>query len=71
MPALAGGARRLSAAASLPNPPQWSPDGEEIAYTVSDDTAIEILSVSTGESRRIVPKHSEGAFDLAWSPDGR
>ena len=71
MSALAGGARRLSGTGLDPNRPQWSPDGKEIAHAASDDTAIEILSVSTGESRRIVLKHSEGVYDLAWSPDGR
>ena len=70
MPALAGGARRLSATTAL-GPPQWSSDGKEIAYAVTGDTAIEILSVTTGESRRIVPTHSDGVFDLSWSPDGR
>ena len=69
MPALAGGARRLSGTASGPNRPQWSRDGQEIAYKVGNN--IEILSVSTGDTHRIVPQHSQGIFDLAWSPDGR
>ncbi len=71
MPALAGAARRLTAAAQ-DGRLQWSADGGEFAYVVLDEPpAIEIVSVSTGETRRITPRHSDGIFDLAWSPNGQ
>jgi Tol biopolymer transport system component len=45
----------------------WSPDGSQLAYTVSDE--VRILDVRTGSSRTIAAcdPFCEG---LAWSPDG-
>lgn len=74
MPALTGAVRRLTPTdVILGNAPQWSADGEEVAYAHRRDggAPIEIVSLSTGEARRIPLQHTIGAFDLAWSPDGR
>jgi Tol biopolymer transport system component len=45
----------------------WSPDGNEIVYGLTEGQGIEILNLQTQE-RRIV--HSQGK-DPRWSPDGR
>lgn len=74
MPALAGMPRKVTSAAGvIANPPQWSPDGAELAYVVFEDERffVEILSMSSGASKRVPFETTEGVFDLAWSPDGR
>ena len=69
MPVLAGTPRRVTAAS---NAPQWSSDGSELAYVATEEDGnrvVEILSIQTGEVRRLdLP---ESGVDLSWSPDGR
>jgi Tol biopolymer transport system component len=86
VPAL-GGSERLvtqSAAvspwpggASVGNRISWSPDGKWIAYadraTSSENNGIFLVSVETGEKKRLTtaPADFSGDLDPAFSPDGR
>lgn len=61
--------------------PQWSPNGESIAFVGEDDgqLKIQVLSVNSGRIRVIdIPPETHGAISvhpiyssLQWSPDGR
>jgi WD40 repeat protein len=47
-----------------------SPDGGLLA-TGSDDSAVRIFDVATGERRYFFPGHTNPVTRVAWSPDGR
>jgi Tol biopolymer transport system component/DNA-binding winged helix-turn-helix (wHTH) protein len=53
--------------------PRWSPDGSQIAFTVTteQDFGIYIVSAEGGSLRKLLP--GDHSFNLAstWSPDGR
>ena len=55
--------------------PQWSPNGTELAFldSVPNEEWLEIVSVQTGESRRLALPGAAllGRMDLTWSSDGR
>jgi Tol biopolymer transport system component len=56
----------------LPEPrmPQWSPDGEFLAYQVrGEEEGLAVRSVKTGEVRRI--RNLQYVPNPRWSPDGR
>jgi Tol biopolymer transport system component/tRNA A-37 threonylcarbamoyl transferase component Bud32 len=76
MSALAGTPRKVKSVSQLMwSPPQWSTQGTELACMVRDATGffIDILSLSTGDSRRLPIQGRKGniCFDLKWSPNGR
>jgi TolB protein len=50
----------------------WSPDGSQIAVTRFSNTGsqIQLVDVARGTSRPVTSEPG-GAFDPAWSPDGR
>ena len=52
--------------------PRWSPDGERLLYTASDDgsTQLFVRWMDTGQTARLtqLPSSPSG---IAWSPDGR
>ena len=52
--------------------PRWSPDDREIAFQRSSgrgfDTALEIVSLATGERREVA--RSESLMGFCWRPDG-
>jgi TolB protein len=52
--------------------PTWSLDGTRIAYAAFDSapSQIQVYNLSTRQWRNIT-SHPEGAYDPAWSPDGR
>jgi Tol biopolymer transport system component len=51
--------------------PSWSPDGERIVFTVND-TAIDVLTLATGERQRVVTAAGQEKFyGPAFGPDGR
>ncbi len=76
MPALGGIPRAVLTAAGMAEfggqAPQWSSDGTELACVVQDDSGffVEIVSLSTGESRRLPLPGVRSRFHLSWSPDG-
>ncbi|MFC2075527.1 protein kinase [candidate division KSB1 bacterium] len=82
MPALEGIARKIESTPEYPfwrrpGPPQWSTDGTELAYAVSDSglsySAV-IVSLQSGNStRHRLPGFEDGlpGWELSWSPDGR
>ena len=78
MSALGGPAQKVmnAAATSAINPhrPQWSVDGGALAgIVIGDDgnAAIEIVTLSSRESRRVQLPGSNFGFDPSWSPSGR
>jgi len=55
--------------------PVWSPDGNAIAFTASDDEKnpqdqIFVLRMDGGDARQIT-QAKNGVLNFAWSPDGR
>lgn len=79
MPALGGTPRRVASwppDGPYPGPPAWSPDGEELAFARGQTGVpwIEIVTVGSGESRRVVlptRPRSDVVADLSWSPNDR
>jgi Tol biopolymer transport system component len=81
MPALGGNPRRVAALRSdfllRDGPPQWSPDGRELACvrcTSWSEWLVEIVSLEGGASRRLPlpgPTNEPRGWELRWSPDGR
>ncbi len=86
MPALAGSARRVSSSNDMTtgDAPQFVDSGSSLAYRMrttarraagDDDlpTAVEIVSIASGETRTLLLPGTEGrgAFGLSWSPDRR
>jgi Tol biopolymer transport system component len=75
------GIRRLTHSGGSKSFPVWSPDGLQIAYAVEDDASLgatstlgwlEVVSVATGESRRVAYFDASklvDRFTLAWAPD--
>ncbi len=53
--------------------PQWSPDGQQIAYVTLPTRTSRILLVaaSGGASREAVPEPGQVQTDASWSSDGR
>lgn len=51
----------------------WSPDGQEIAYSVIRDGRLNIYvqNVDTGRERELLPSARVDYSGPAWSPDGR
>jgi Tol biopolymer transport system component/predicted Ser/Thr protein kinase len=72
-----GGLERKIAEIFPESRPAWSPDGNWLAISEKDSEtepfALSLLSVDTGEKRRLTspPKQSVGDLDPAFSPDGR
>jgi Tol biopolymer transport system component len=79
MSALGGTPRRVAATGSVyvapafVGTPVWSPDGAELGYVANEITGahIDLVTLSTRESRRLSLSSRESGFDLSWSPDGR
>jgi eukaryotic-like serine/threonine-protein kinase len=76
MSALGGPAQKVMSAsvANVPHRPQWSADGGALAGIVTGDdgnAAIEIVTLSSRESRRVQLPGSNFGFDPSWSPSGR
>jgi Tol biopolymer transport system component/predicted Ser/Thr protein kinase len=74
MPAFAGTPRRIVRDPGIePSRLEWSPDGSEVAYVVTDGAHgfVDIMSLDSGESRRLPLPDTVTAFDLDWSPNGK
>jgi len=66
---------------SVPNPPGlsgaealvWSPDGSQLAYTLTDATYDEHIAVTDGTSVAVLANAGtlESGFPLSWTPDGQ
>jgi Tol biopolymer transport system component len=65
VPVLGGSSRRLGEAVA--QAAAWSPDGQRIVYADGND--IFLANVDGSEAHKLVSA-PDGAFDLAWSPDG-
>jgi Tol biopolymer transport system component len=50
-------------------PPQWSPDGETLAFTANDD--VWLVGVDGSNRRRLLDSPDRSTADVSWSPDGR
>ena len=73
MPAAGGWPRRLSTDRKLvaywsDETPQWSPDGQQLAFTI--ESHVHVVNVAGGLPRKI-SDFTEGAFAPVWMPDGR
>jgi dipeptidyl aminopeptidase/acylaminoacyl peptidase len=66
--------RQLTQTAKMNGGPQWSPDGQHIAFCSKrgDDTAPQLYLISTqgGDAQRIT-QLSAGISDVRWLPDSR
>ena len=77
IPAIGGLERKVAEIFHSGGRPAWSPDGNWLAITERDSEAepfaLSLLSVETGEKRRLTspPKEFFSDFDPAFSPDGR
>ena len=79
IPAIGGLERKIAEILTdrPPLPPTWSPDGNWLAISQKDSEtdpfALSVLSVDSGEKRRLTtpPKEFFSDFDPAFSPDGR
>ena len=71
MPALVGAPRKVAKDVEPLGPPVWMNGGEELAYLVRD-RALEIVSLESGQKRRIaLPGESMRRVEASWSRDGR
>ena len=64
--------RQLVEGEGTTSSPRWSPDGAQLAFTLTDaddTTTIQILTLASGQ-RREVATLTTGQSGLAWSPDG-
>lgn len=51
--------------------PEWSPNGNKIAFTTNRDGNIEIYVVDAdGENEKRLTNHDQVDAELSWSPDG-
>lgn len=69
---LTGAATELVTSRKYLSSPSWSPDGKWLVYTADDeskDIQLEVLNVSTGESRALTVDH-QIYTDPVFSPDG-
>jgi Tol biopolymer transport system component len=67
-----------STASVFHSPPDWSPDGSELAYVVYENVDsrlepwLEINSIGTRQTRRArLPGTNVTRLDVSWSPDGK
>jgi Tol biopolymer transport system component/plastocyanin len=54
--------------------PAWSPDGQQIAFTLESGTAggeLYVMDIATGTARKLLDHPGWDDIDPAWSPDGR
>jgi len=58
-----------STSEGFPSSLAWSPQGDEISYSVGD--AINVLDVRTGKSHRFASFKDKFIDAIRWSPDGR
>ncbi len=70
-----GEARRLTASDYVKSEPQWSPDGEWIAYLSAVDgvygiAQLTLISAAGGEPRLLTADLDRWVQDFAFSPDG-
>ncbi|MEA1941989.1 MAG: S9 family peptidase [Pseudomonadota bacterium] len=64
--------RQLVEAEGTTSSPRWSPDGAQLAFTLTDaddTTTVQVLTLASGQ-RREVATLTTGQSGLAWSPDG-
>ncbi|MDQ3092363.1 MAG: hypothetical protein M3R46_12060 [Actinomycetota bacterium] len=65
------GARGFSnTGASILSRPEWSPDGQEVAFTSLETDQLVKLPVTGGRPRDLSPGDLDVAGPVAWSPDG-
>ena len=59
----------ISEAGGLPYvaPPEWSPDGEEVAVVVNN--SVEVKDAATDQTLYMLAGHVDGISMVAWSPD--
>jgi Tol biopolymer transport system component/C-terminal processing protease CtpA/Prc len=55
--------------------PEYSPDGEEVAF-LENRTGVSVLNIKSGKIRNILPEnraysYSDGDQSFRWSPDGK
>jgi Tol biopolymer transport system component len=64
--------RNLTDSAASDTNPDWSPDGDRIAFQSDRDGSQEIyVMAADGSDLRNLTQHESGDFGPAWSPDGR
>jgi dipeptidyl aminopeptidase/acylaminoacyl peptidase len=68
-----GAARQLTAGQSRDFSPQWSPDGQQIAFisTRGEKPQIYLIAVDGGEARQLTALPQGVAGGPQWSPDGQ
>lgn len=78
VPAQGGELKRLAATAAQETDPRFSPDGQTIAYSVTDDPPswgftswVRIIPAAGGQPRPLAATFDEQPNILGWSADGR